>query len=634
MKTRKRYVRAGAACLAALLTVQGMTLPVEADEEVKVRSNSQTQMSSDPEAVYVSNYGKSTDQRTINFDSNWKFNLGDVENAQTANFDDSKWRQVSLPHDYSIEQDYSKSMEAESGYLPGGTGWYRKSFTIDKAAEGKEIRPSGMIGEMKKRFPDLVIHESGEEKCPDVSVTAAKKSVLSWLQEPEKMMDPAQEEPRVLYRFLSSEKETEAEMENLAKAVAYSYKKGEIGRTAARELYGTLLRGSVTRMEGYAACAYSHFLNHGLGLRAGKEYELDLSDMGNLFHQSLDTFFRNIRDHGKDFRTITDAERRTLVRKAVEEVSAKYRNTIMKSSARNAYLEKKVERITDRTVRALIYQIRKGDFEPEEFEVDVSTRIPLKDGEALNLRGRIDRMDVFEDEDKVYVKIMDYKSGSTSFDLELLYHGLQLQLVVYMDAALKMQENRHPGKQAVPAGIFYYHIDDPVIDREDGMTDEEIEAGILRRLRMNGLVNSSLDVIRHMDRDIEKESDVIPVALKDGYVQEVKSSVAGGKRFARLADFVNGQLKTMGGEILDGNVAVNPYKQGNRTACDYCPYHSVCGFDLKTDGYGFRRFRPMKAEEIWKEIDPEESDENETEEQESGNRKPEPGRRKDGEEKM
>ena len=501
-------------------------------------------------------------------------------------------------------------------------------------AEGKEIRPSGMIGEMKKRFPDLVIHESGEEKCPDVSVTAAKKSVLSWLQEPEKMMDPAQEEPRVLYRFLSSEKETEAEMENLAKAVAYSYKKGEIGRTAARELYGTLLRGSVTRMEGYAACAYSHFLNHGLGLRAGKEYELDLSDMGNLFHQSLDTFFRNIRDHGKDFRTITDAERRTLVRKAVEEVSAKYRNTIMKSSARNAYLEKKVERITDRTVRALIYQIRKGDFEPEEFEVDVSTRIPLKDGEALNLRGRIDRMDVFKDEDKVYVKIMDYKSGSTSFDLALLYHGLQLQLVVYMDAALKMQENRHPGKQAVPAGIFYYHIDDPVIDREDGMTDEEIEAGILRRLRMNGLVNSSLDVIRHMDRDIEKESDVIPVALKDGYVQEVKSSVAGGKRFARLADFVNGQLKTMGGEILDGNVAVNPYKQGNRTACDYCPYHSVCGFDLKTDGYGFRRFRPMKAEEIWKEIDPEESDENETEEQESGNRKPEPGRRKDGEEKM
>ena len=472
-------------------------------------------------------------------------------------------------------------------------------------AEGKQIRPSGIIGEMKKRFPDLTLRETEAEKRPDVSVTAAERAVLAWLQEPDRLMEPEHEPERELYRFLSSDEAKAGEMENLARAVSYSYKKGGIGRAAARELYGTLLRGSVTRMEGYAACAYAHFLNHGLGLRAGKEYELDLSDMGNLFHQSLDTFFRNVRDHGKDFRTITDAERRALVKRAVEEVSAKYRNTIMKSSARNAYLEKKVERITDRTVRALIYQIRKGDFEPEEFEVDVSTRIPLKGGEAVNLRGRIDRMDVFEDEDKIYVKIMDYKSGSTSFDLALLYHGLQLQLVVYMDAALKLQESRHPGKQAVPAGIFYYHIDDPVIDREDGMTDEEIEAGILRKLRMNGLVNSSLDVIRHMDREIEKESDVIPVALKDGYVQELKSSVAGGERFAHLTDYVNRKLTEMGEEILDGNVAVDPYKQGNRTACDYCPYHSVCGFDLKTDGYGFRRFKSMKAEEIWKEIDPE-----------------------------
>ena len=106
-----------------------------------------------------------------------------------------------------------------------------------------------------------------------------------------------------------------------------------------------------------------------------------------------------------------------------------------------------------------------------------------------------------------------------------------------------------------------------------------------------------------MDREIEKESDVIPVALKDGLIQEAKSSVAGGERFSRLSAFVNGSLKAMGEEILDGNAAVNPYKQGSRTACDYCPYHSVCGFDLKTSGYGFRRFRPMKAEEIWKEIE-------------------------------
>ena len=98
-----------------------------------------------------------------------------------------------------------------------------------------------------------------------------------------------------------------------------------------------------------------------------------------------------------------EKERKELVKTVVDRVSGEYRNTILKSSARNSYLERKVERITDRTIRALIYQIRKGDFEPEEFEIDVSTRIALYGGNAMHLRGRIDRLDVFEDKDKIYV---------------------------------------------------------------------------------------------------------------------------------------------------------------------------------------------------------------------------------------
>lgn len=469
------------------------------------------------------------------------------------------------------------------------------------SAAGKTMRPSSLIGQMKKRFPKIPVRTADEEKEIAVSLQAAEKAVVRWLQEPERI----EEYPRLseLYQWLSKNGGQEEKMEQLARACTYSYQESGIGRAAAKELYGSILNGSVTRMEGYAACAYAHFLSYGLELKKRREYELDLSDMGNLFHRSIDLFFHEVQKRGMDFRTISDKERHALVKTIVEQVSFEYRSTIMKSSARNSYLGRKVERITDRTIRALIHQIQKGDFEPEEFEVDVSTRIALKDGDALNLRGRIDRLDIFEDSDKVYVKIMDYKSGSTSFDLSLLYHGLQLQLVVYMDAALAMEKKRHPDKEAVPAGIFYYHIDDPVLERPSDMSPENVEAGILKKLRMNGLVNSSLDVIRHMDREIEKESDVIPVALKDGMIQETKSSVAGGDRFEHLSAFVNNSLKTMGEEILDGNTAVNPYKQGQRTACDYCPYHSICGFDLKTSGYGFRRFKNKKAEEIWKEIE-------------------------------
>ena len=100
----------------------------------------------------------------------------------------------------------------------------------------------------------------------------------------------------------------------------------------------------------------------------------------------------------------------------------------------------------------------------------------------------------------------------------------------------------------VPAGIFYYHINDPLADRQEGMTVEEIEKQILRQLRMDGLVNSELDIISHLDKDIQKESDVIPVAIKDGYVQESRSSVASTRRFEDLRRFVNHKLREAGQE--------------------------------------------------------------------------------------
>lgn len=139
MKNRQ-LKRKGAAAVAAVLSA-GMVFPsvaFAAGPIVKVGSDSSVQMSSDPEAVYVNSYTGTA--RTENFNDNWKFYMGDASGAENPAFNDSTWEQVNLPHDYSIEQEYSKSMEAESGYLPGGTGWYRKNFTLDESTAGKEIR--------------------------------------------------------------------------------------------------------------------------------------------------------------------------------------------------------------------------------------------------------------------------------------------------------------------------------------------------------------------------------------------------------------------------------------------------------------------------------------------------------------
>ena len=483
-------------------------------------------------------------------------------------------------------------------------------------ASGKSLRPSILLGELKKLFPQLTAVAASDEAAGiPFSIREARGRLTRGLRN--YGISREDSEFLELFRHFMMNEEQRESVEKLVDAAFYAYEERGIGKMAAKALYGTVLGGSVTRLEQYASCAYAHFLNYGLELAERQQYELAAMDIGNLFHDSIDLCFKRMKEQGGDWKTIGEEERKALVHGVVTEVTEEYGNTILKSSARNAWLARKVEKITDRTIWALAEQLKKGDFTPVGFEVSFSAadnlkamKIPLSEAEALHLKGRIDRMDLCEDEEHIYVKIIDYKSGGTSFDLTALYYGLQLQLVVYMDAALEMEERRNPDKTVSPAGIFYYNINDPVIEREGDMSPEAIDRRILKELRMNGLVNSELEVISHLDHEIETESDVIPVAMKNGLIQEAKSSVAGGKRFSALKRYVNEKLKTEGREILDGVVAVNPYKQGNKTACDYCPYHAVCGFDLKTSGFGFRKFKPLKSEEIWPVIEGEQQDGN------------------------
>lgn len=478
-------------------------------------------------------------------------------------------------------------------------------------ADGKSRRASYLIGELQKMYPGLKAKAAGEKEAPKVySVPEAKRQLIEGLRGYGDLKDGEDRDVFLeLYRWFFQSEEYREEVKQLVDAAFYVYEKQGIGHAVAQALYGSIVSGSVTRLEQYAACAYGHFLKYGLELAERQRYELAAADIGNLFHDSIDLCFSRMKEEGRDWRTITDEERTGLVKRCVKQVTEEYGNTILNSSSRNAYLARRVEHITQRTVWALQQQLLKGDFVPVGFEVSFSAadnlramKIALSEEEELHLRGRIDRMDVCEDGEHVYVKIIDYKSGSMSFDLAALYYGLQLQLVVYMDAVMEMTEREYPKKEIIPAGILYYNIQNPVIQKEGSQTQEEIEAEILKKLRMNGLVNSELEVIRHLDQSIQKESDIIPVVLKDGGVQEAKSSVANRERFEKLRGYVHEKLKKTGREILDGEIGAEPYKNGQRTACDYCPYHAVCGFDRKTAGYEYRKLKSKKTEEIWEEI--------------------------------
>ena len=259
------------------------------------------------------------------------------------------------------------------------------------------------------------------------------------------------------------------------------------------------------------------------------------------------------------------------------------------SSKRNEYMITRMHRILKRTVQTLQYQLKQGVFEPENFELSFqmtsdleSVNIALSEEEKMHLIGRIDRIDTCKRGDKLYVKVIDYKSGTRKFDLAALYYGLQLQLVVYMNAAMENEKKKNPDMNVIPAAMLYYHVSDPMTETEKGKPDpQEIEKAILDELKMTGMVSDEEEVIRLMDAGFTDKSQILPVAKKKDGSFTKTSSILSQEDFKVVSDYVNHKIKELGTSILDGEIALNPYEQSKQNACTYCNYRGICGFDRK-----------------------------------------------------
>jgi ATP-dependent helicase/nuclease subunit B len=200
---------------------------------------------------------------------------------------------------------------------------------------------------------------------------------------------------------------------------------------------------------------------------------------------------------------------------------------------------------------------------------------------------------------QVYLRVIDYKSGHTRFDLTSIYYGLQLQLVVYMNAAIEL-EQRKTGDKVHPAGMYYYHIEDPMLDYEE---ETDPSRRMLKELAFNGLVNGEKEIAMLQDRELENGSLILPVRLKKDGGYTAASSVATEEEFQKLSRHVGKKLQEYGARILNGDIALNPYELGDEDACSFCSFHSVCGFDHRIEGCQKRRLHPMEKREIWENLE-------------------------------
>ena len=474
-------------------------------------------------------------------------------------------------------------------------------------AQQKASRPSYLIGTLQKLFPELLVREveAGEAFTP-LTPKSSLETYLTGLTAARE--GNVTEEWKALHQYLGSSMHWGPTICELFEAAFSQFTGEELAVETARELYGTVLTNSVTRLELFARCAYAHFLEYGLKLSERETYSFASLDMGSMFHEILQRYCESL-EKSYDWYSITEPQQEDLLKAAMQDAVLSMPNESLLESARSAYVLERIYRIMKRSIWALTEQIRHGTFKPAGYEVDFVQvnelnvkNMMLDEEHKMRLVGKIDRMDTRETEDAVYVRIIDYKSGKTTFQLLNLYYGQQLQLVVYLNAAMEQLKKTHPGKEIVPAGIFYYRMDDPMVDA-DGEEEEKIMENILSELRLNGLVSLEQKAYEQMDVGLHGKSEVIPLTLKkDGTVSKRGTSGATRIDFHALTSFVNRKICAAAEQIMDGDINIRPYQMETRTGCDYCPYHSVCGFDPKIDGFCYEKNKKLQEEEIWSSI--------------------------------
>lgn len=352
-------------------------------------------------------------------------------------------------------------------------------------------------------------------------------------------------------------------------------------------LFGESFLDSPTELERFAACPFDHFLRYGLRLSERREFSLDPRDVGIMLHRVLELFSRRLAESSESFKSVRDEEADALLIKAIEDAVAEERIASLASTgARYAYNLERLKRYAGTSIDTLRYQSKQGIFDNIYFE---------KRFVHEGLKGTIDRCDEAVTDDGIYIDIIDYKTGNKDFDPDRIYYGLDIQLPLYMRAAMELRSNAL-GKPAHPAGFFYYHVDDPVIEGARSTGEDSIKEEMRKELKLRGVVNADKRALTAFDRDIETNSKsyVIPVGFKRNGDFVASSNVCSEEELIDLMDHTARRAVDLRSSIQEGIVSRSPYQLGKHTGCDYCSFREIC------DGGKKRRLEKMNYPEAWK----------------------------------
>lgn len=482
--------------------------------------------------------------------------------------------------------------------------------------EGKTLRPSIIISRLKKIFPNINIKSyvlkgldnSTDTALDNITVKAPTFNELINAIKEFEIRGDINEVYLDLYRYFLGDEEYKNKLEKVVRGLSYTNQVEKVEREKIKQLYENK-NLSISKLERYAQCPFSYFIQYGLKAQERKEYSFTAPDLGSFIHNILDIFSKSLNKDKLNWHEIDEDYIRSRVSLIVDEMISKIPGFILNSSERYKYLAYRLKKMLVSAISIISMQIKQGNFEPADYEVSFRKNgkyppieIVLNDGQEVTLVGQIDRIDELEKGDSKYIRIIDYKSGDKSINLTEVYYGLQLQLLVYLDAII--DSDRHKKSNLKPAAILYNRIDNPIVRSNEDQKDAVINEEILKKLRMNGLVLKDVDIIGEMDMSLKegerKTSLVIPANFdKNGNIGRYTKGVT-EPEFDILREYVKYEVKDLCERMVGGDISIIPCKNKNGTSCDFCTYSSICQFDPSIKGNMYTILNDKSDEEVIK----------------------------------
>ena len=484
--------------------------------------------------------------------------------------------------------------------------------------DGSPLLPSTIIRRIRELFPSLTVQHIENEP------PAEQQDLSPWIAHPypaagllasrirQRRLAELPGEWQEVYRVLAADTKYSSLVERIASGNTYQNRAEPLSATAVRRLYGTRLHGSVSRLETFNNCPFAYFVAYGLGLQEREVYKLAAPDVGSFFHDALDMFATRVAELGLDWGSLESERCRQLAAEVTEHLAPQLQGEILLSSNRNRYIMRRLQRTLERSAGYLGKHLGKGKFRPLAVEITFGGYahdqprlcFSLSDGGVMELTGRIDRVDAASHEGKLYVRVIDYKSGDARLTPLEVYHGLRIQLLVYLKAALAMVPalTGEAGQEVVPAGALYFHVQDPTVQTTGPLSEEDLDAETTKRFLPSGFVLAEPEAVRLMEEDLQGKSNIIPIRLnRQGDV--IKDSQAWTReQYEAMGRHLEASIAQSAESIRQGVIDIAPARLDRHTACTYCRYRAVCGFDPGLPGNKYNEMKKIGLADLWQEL--------------------------------